>query len=49
MSQLTIQNLFNIEVLEIDFHPGPTLVTGKNSSGKTSLAKILAALSLIHI
>ena len=43
-TELSISNLFCYAEATIDFEPGPTLITGKNSSGKTSLAYIIGAL-----
>lgn len=42
--KLIVENIFLYEHLEIDLEPGPTLVTGVHSSGKSSVAKIVAAL-----
>ena len=42
--KLKISNIYGFADASIEFHTGPTLVTGRNSSGKTSIAKILAAL-----
>ena len=43
--KLRIENLLCHKNLEIDFKEGVNLVTGKNSSGKTSIAMILAAVT----
>ena len=45
MSEINITNLFCYENLDLEIPVGPVLVTGENSSGKTSLARILAALT----
>ena len=45
MTTVTIENLFCYENAYIDLSVGPVLVTGKNSSGKTSFANILGCLA----
>ena len=42
--ELSINNILGIKEANIDFKPGSTLITGKNSSGKTSIYTVLAAL-----
>lgn len=44
MSQLEVTNVLYHGSLSHEFRPGVTLVTGKNTSGKSSLAKIIGAL-----
>ena len=44
MALLTIENLFNYEDFEYPINPGITLITGKNSAGKTNIASTIAAL-----
>ena len=45
MPELHIENLFCHEALDVELNPGVNLVTGKNTTGKTSLAMIIAALA----
>ena len=45
MARLRVDSVLCHTALGIDFQTGVTLVTGKNTSGKTSLARILAALT----
>ena len=45
MRTLTISNVLCHEALELELPTGPTLITGENSSGKTSVARILGALT----
>ena len=45
MPELHIENLFCHEALDVELLPGVNLITGKNTSGKTSLAMIIAALA----
>lgn len=42
---LKIENILGHQALEVDLEPGCTLVTGKHSAGKTSLAQALACLA----
>ena len=39
-----IENIYGFENTEFEIHEGATLITGKNSAGKTSAANIIAAL-----
>ena len=43
--RLTVNNVLFHEALSLDIPTGPVLITGENSSGKSSVAKILAALT----
>lgn len=43
--ELRIRNLIAIEELEHEIQVGATLITGKNSAGKTSVAKVIGALA----
>ena len=45
MSHLQVDSVLCHAALSEEIMPGVTLVTGKNTSGKTSLARILAALT----
>ena len=42
--ELSIKNILGIKEATIDFKPGSTLITGKNSTGKTSIYTVLSAL-----
>ena len=42
--KLEIKNLYGFDDAEVNLPPGPVMITGKNSAGKTSIAKIMAAL-----
>ena len=46
---LTAQNILCHEKLDITIEPGVTIVSGKNSAGKTSIATMIAALAAHHI
>ena len=39
-----IENIYGFEDIEFEINEGATLITGENSAGKTSIAKIIAAL-----
>ena len=43
--ELIIENIFCYESLNVEIPRGPVLITGENSTGKTSLARILACLT----
>ena len=43
--QLLIENILSHGEKSVEFNVGPTLVTGKNSSGKTNILAIIAALT----
>ena len=45
MSKLSLTNMLGHPYFEHDFQPGPTLVYGPNSAGKTSIALSLAAVT----
>ena len=45
MSRLTVNSVLCHAQFSHEFSPGITLVTGKNTSGKTSVARIMAALT----
>ena len=42
---LTISNVLYHEDLEIEISPGATLITGENSAGKSSVARVLSSLT----
>ena len=42
--RIKISNLYGIDDANFRIDPGPTLITGVNSSGKTSIAKVMSAL-----
>jgi len=45
MTNLRVDSVLCHAALDVDLEPGVTLITGVNSSGKTSIARILAALT----
>lgn len=45
MSKLTLSNMLGQPYFEHDFQPGPTIVLGPNSAGKSSIAVCLAAVT----
>ena len=46
--QLTVSDVYCYDRLELQFKPGLTLVTGTNAAGKSSVARILGALTSGH-
>ena len=48
MRTLEIRNIFCFEALDFQIAPGRTLITGPNSAGKTSIARILGAVTAHH-